>query len=121
MAAGTRRRLALGAVALGLALWGVILLAGSLGAAEAAPKPATHTVTIDATSYSPRTLTVHPGDTVVWVNQDLIAHTATAKNGSFESGDIPPGKSWKYAVRSEGLFAYACDYHVTMKGTLRVR
>jgi plastocyanin len=121
MAAGTTRRLALGTVAPGLALLGVLLLGSGLGAAEAGPKPATHTVTIDATSYRPKTLTVHPGDTVVWVNEDLVAHTATAKDRSFESGDIPPGKSWKYVVRSEGLFGYACDYHVTMKGTLRVR
>ena len=42
-------------------------------------KPVTHTVTIDATSYQPAKLTIAPGDSVLWVNKDVIPHTATAK------------------------------------------
>jgi plastocyanin len=114
--------LACGAAAVALSFW----LLGSLwslgrAAAEDRRQPATHTVTIDATSYRPRTLTVAAGDSVVWVNKDLLAHTATAKNGSFDSKDIPAGGSWTYRVGSEGLFAYTCLYHPTMKATLRVR
>ena len=48
-------------------------------------KPVTHTVTIDATRYQPARLVVHAGDTVVWVNKDVIPHTATAKGGGFDS------------------------------------
>ena len=90
-------------------------------AAEQRTEPRQHTVTIDATSYSPRTLTVHVGDTIVWVNDDLFPHTVTAKTGRFDSGDIPAGKSWRHTVKGEGLFAYFCTYHTTMKGTLRIR
>ena len=90
-------------------------------AAEQQPEPRQHTVTIDATSYSPKTLTVHAGDTVVWVNEDLFPHTVTARNGRFDSGDIATGKSWTYTVKADGLFAYFCTYHATMKGTLRIR
>jgi len=103
-------------VALGL------LQSGSVpGAASAQAKPVTHTVTIDATSYSPKTLTVRVGDTIVWVNEDLFPHTVTAKTGRFDSGDIAAGESWTYTVKAEGMFGYFCIYHTTMKGTLRIR
>lgn len=102
-----------------VALWG---LAGIGLAAAAEPrKPVTHTVTIDATAYKPKTVTVAVGDTIVWVNRDLLVHTVTARNGSFDSRDIPAGGSWKHTVKAAGLSAYACTYHTTMKGTLRVR
>jgi plastocyanin len=111
------RPLARGAAALVLALAAVALAA----AAGAAPKPVTHTVTIDATSYLPKTVTVAVGDSVVWVNKDILVHTVTARDSSFDSQDIQPGKSWTYTVKATGLSAYHCVYHTTMKGTLRVR
>ena len=52
-----------------------------------------HTVTIDGASFSPADLTVKAGDTIVWVNKDLLAHTATAKGGAFDSKVIQPGDS----------------------------
>jgi len=87
----------------------------------AARKPVTHTVTIDASRFEPETLSVAAGDTVVWVNKDLVAHTATSKPGAFDSGLIAPGKSWKYKTKRAGNFAYTCTYHPTMNGTLRVK
>jgi len=87
----------------------------------AARKPVTHTVTIDGSRFEPETLSVVAGDTVVWVNKDLVAHTATSKAGAFDSGLIAPGKSWKYSTRRAGNFAYTCTYHPTMNGTLRVK
>ena len=93
----------------------------SLDSVAAARKPATHTVTIDASRFEPETLSVAAGDTVVWVNKDLVAHTATSKSGAFDSGLIAPGKSWKYKTKRAGNFAYTCTYHPTMNGTLRVK
>ena len=110
-----------------VAVTGVLLLllglsGGSALAAAAAPHaPATHTVTIDATTYLPKTVTVALGDKVVWVNKDLLVHTVTAKDGSFDSRDIPAGGSWTFVPSAAGLTAYACTYHTTMRGTLRVR
>ena len=116
MGASANRRFALATAAAGLLLAGM-----GLASSTERPEPRHHTVTIDATSYGPRTITASVGDTITWVNQDLVPHTATAKNGRFDSGDIPPGKSWAYVVKTEGLFAYFCSYHPTMKGTLRAR
>ena len=81
----------------------------------------THTVTIDATSYSPRTLTVRVGDSVVWVNKDLIPHTATSKAAPFDSTVILAGKSWSTTPGKRGSFPYSCTFHPTMTGTITVR
>jgi plastocyanin len=95
------------------------LLACSAGV-EAARKPVVHTVTIDSAKFTPAALTVNAGDTVVWVNKDILAHTATAKAGTFDSKVIQPGKSWKFVVQKKGEFPYACSFH-PMNATLTVR
>lgn len=85
------------------------------------PKPKTHTVTIQGMKFQPDVLTVASGDTVIWVNKDLVAHTATSSEaGIFDSKLIAPDKSWKFTVRKQGEFAYICTYHPTMKAALHV-
>jgi plastocyanin len=85
-----------------------------------ARQPVTHTVHVDATAFSPAVLDVRVGDTVVWVNDDLLVHTVTGDSGGLASGDIAAGASWRYTAEHAGGFDYRCDYHPTMKGTLRV-
>ena len=97
------------------------LLPGSAPAGAQERKPAKHTVTIEGTRFSPETLTVAAGDTVVWVNKDIIPHTATANSKAFDSGMLSPDASWTYTAKTKGDFPYVCTYHVTMKGRLRVR
>ncbi len=84
-------------------------------------KPKTHTVTIENMKFQPEVLTVASGDSVIWVNKDLVPHTATSsKPGIFDSKMIASDTSWKLIVRKKGDFAYVCSYHPTMKATLRV-
>jgi len=104
------RSLASLAAALGL------LFCSMAGAAAAAPKPVTHTVTIDGTQFQSGDLTVKPGDTIVWVNKDPFPHTVTSKSGRFDSQTIASGKSWKYTAAKKGEFAYVCSFHPTMTG-----
>jgi len=102
--------------ALALLVWG----AGA--GAQKARKPAAHTVTIDATSFQPASLTIAVGDSVTWVNKDVIPHTATsAKAQVFDSGTITSGQSWKHTFKSRGDLAYVCEFHPTMKGRLRIK
>lgn len=90
-------------------------------AVAAARRPVTHTVTIEGMQFRPQALSVALGGTVVWVNEDLVAHTATsATAGVFDSKLIAPDKSWKLTIRTKGDLSYICTYHPTMKGTLRV-
>src|SRR4029079_7967893 len=86
------------------------LLACTTGV-EAARKPVVHTVTIDGARFSPAELTVNAGDTIVWVNKDILAHTATTKAAGFDSKVIQPGKSWRFVARKKGDFAYTCSFH----------
>jgi plastocyanin len=91
------------------------------GVAAQAPKPVTHTVTIDGTSFQPPVITVKAGDSVVWGNKDFFPHTATSKAGGLNSPEIQSGKSWKFKAAKKGEFAYVCTLHPTMKATLRVK
>jgi plastocyanin len=50
-----------------------------------------------------------------------MAHTVTSDDGaSFSSGSIDPGKSFSYTANTVGSFAYHCNFHSNMKGTLVV-
>ncbi len=53
--------------------------------ADVRPKPKTHAVTMENMRFQPESLTVASGDSVVWVNKDLVPHTATSKAGGFDS------------------------------------
>jgi plastocyanin len=111
------------AIVTGAALVALLALSSFRLRAEAvrAPsKPSTHTVTIDGARFSPAELTVSAGDTVVWVNKDILAHTATAKDGSFDSKVIQPGKSWRFIVKRKGAVPYTCSFH-PMNATLTVK
>ena len=70
-------------------------------------------------SFSPATASVTVGQTVAWVNADSIAHTATGS--SFNTGILQPGAtSAPITMGSAGSFAYHCEIHPTMTGTLNV-
>jgi plastocyanin len=114
-------RLAAAVAALAVSLLTVLLLDAVNTAGAATPAPRVHTVLIEGMRYQPEGLTVAPGDTVVWVNRDMVPHTATSASGRFDSNEISPGKSWTFTVRAAGEFAYICTYHPQMKAVLRVR
>lgn len=80
----------------------------------------THTVTIVGMAFEPATLTVRRGDTVVWRNQDVVPHTATAP-GSFDSGLIAAAASWSWTAARAGRFDYVCSYHPGMKAAVVVQ
>jgi plastocyanin len=73
-------------------------------------------------NYSPSTITVVIGqnNTVTFQNKDVVTHTVTATDGSFNSGDIHAGGSWTYTFTTAGNFTYYCIYHSWMRGTVRV-
>jgi plastocyanin len=97
----------------------VSLMCGPVVASQGR-KAATHTVVMEGTGFQPADLKIAAGDTVVWVNKDPFPHTATAKNGDFDSKEIEAGKSWKHTFKAKGDFAYVCTLHPPMKGTVKV-
>jgi plastocyanin len=60
---------------------------------------------------------IKAGDTIVWVNRDIVAHTATARNGSFDVV-IPSGQSATMVIRQAGTIPFYCRYHPAMRGSL---
>lgn len=88
--------------------------AGSAAAAK------THTISIKGLQFVPQRLDVAVGDTVIWKNDDIVPHTATAQK-VFDSRNIAVGESWKLVVKDKGSHAYICSFHPTMKGELVVK
>lgn len=86
----------------------------------AAGAGSTHTVAMDGTRFVPETITVQPGDRVVWVNKDPFPHTATALP-VFDSKSVAAGDSWSFTITKTGEFSYVCTLHPGMKGTLIVK
>lgn len=105
-----------------LALLIVVCLAGGVASAWRSVSAAgtTHAVRIKNFVFDPARLEVQSGDTIVWTNDDIVPHTATAKPG-FDSKGIEPGKSWRFVAGAAGTFAYSCTFHPTMKGEVVVR
>ena len=79
------------------------------------------TVAIRAFKYQPASLTVEVGDTVIWVNEDIVPHTATASGKRFDSRSVDAQRSWRYVPDRKGTFPYACTFHPMMKGAVIVR
>lgn len=99
---------------------GLAALAGApLVLAGARPaRAATHEVTIERFKYIPAELTVAPGDTIIFTNKDAAPHTATASDGSFDTGRLNRNKSGQITVATAGTFGYICTFHRNMKGTV---
>jgi plastocyanin len=75
-----------------------------------------------AQSYSPSPASIKVGQTVAWHNADSIAHTATADNGSFNTGSIAAGAtSNPIAMGAAGSIGYHCSFHPSMTGALTVQ
>ena len=97
----------------------LLIFAVPTGIQSAAPEPKEHTITIKDFKFVPESLTVNVGDTVVWKNEDVAPHTATAKGkNAFDSGNLDSGASWSYTVKKKGNYPYYCAYHLSMKGKL---
>jgi plastocyanin len=92
-----------------------LALAGS-GLALAADQA----VTMDNLSFAPSTVTINVGDLVRWRNNDNVSHTATADDGSFDTGTISSGQNDAVTFDTAGTFAYHCSIHPNMTGTVVV-
>jgi plastocyanin len=105
----TARELLVRAATLGFAS---LLVAG-----PAAAEPRVHTIVMQNMRFGPVPANIRAGDTIVWINRDIVPHTATARDRSFEV-DLPPRRSARMVVRRAGSFAFYCRYHPAMRGNL---
>jgi plastocyanin len=86
----------------------------------AATTATAHAVAIRNFAFAPSSLAVSVGDTVTWTNRDAADHTATARDGSFDTGTLHLGQSGSITFRHAGTFGYICSVHPFMKGSIVV-
>jgi plastocyanin len=95
-----------------------IAAALSLGISVSA-QAATIEISMENLEIAPAQATARVGDTVEWVNKDIFAHTATARNGDFDV-TLPPKKTATLVLKKAGTVDYYCRFHPNMKATLTV-
>jgi len=94
----------------------ILLLSGLLSASAHA---ANIQITIDKLVYAPAEVSAKVGDTVEWINKDVIAHTATARNGDWDLM-VGPSKTARLVLKKAGAVDYFCKFHPNMKARVTV-
>ena len=90
-------------------------------AVPAKAKASATKVDIKDFDYSPKSLTVKIGAKVTWTNRDEANHTVTFDTGAKQSlGNQGKGKAVSFSFKKAGTFAYHCDFHPNMHGTVVV-
>ncbi len=69
------------------------------------------TVTIVNFAFDSAELTVAPGTTITWTNEDGAPHTVTADDGAFDSGNMNTGDTFSFTFEEPGTYPYFCAYH----------
>jgi plastocyanin len=111
-----RFRIALSvAVVIGTACSSSTSPANSCGSAKAAA----NVNATDSKVFSPGATTITAGQSVCWQNNGTFQHTVTSNTGLFDTG-LPPGQIFVFTFPVKGSFAYHCNIHTGMTGTITV-
>jgi plastocyanin len=76
-------------------------------------------ITMAQIAYAPAQVSAHVGDTIEWTNEDIVAHTATARNGAWDVMVEPKSKG-RVTLKSAGAIEYYCRFHPNMVGSIMV-
>ncbi|NOJ49000.1 amicyanin [Bradyrhizobium sp. WSM 1744] len=96
-----------------------LVVALLLGAMAVPAQAATIQITIDNLVFAPAEVAAKVGDTIEWINKDVLVHTATARNGDFDV-ITPPKKTVTSVLTKAGAIEYYCRYHPNMKAVLTI-
>lgn len=77
-------------------------------------------ITMDKLTYLPAEITAAVGDTIEWVNRDILDHTATARNGDWNV-KIAAGEVKQMRLERVGAVDYYCIYHPNMMGRVLIK
>ncbi len=93
----------------------------AIGFVTAVDNPMTHEVIITAKGFSPSTLTIRQGDTVMWVSKSERVSVIFSNNPTqrFTSNEIEQGETYNHIYDTEGDFGYV-DVNFGYKGTVNV-
>ncbi len=117
MVEGTRKR----TKTLRPALWtglGAMMAGGIISLATSAAAE-THVVEMRGFEFFPAEVKAEIGDTIVWVNKDVVPHTATAGDGAWDSGLMEAGDEFSLAIEADtSVGDYLCTFHPNMVGVI---
>jgi plastocyanin len=119
-------------VLVGSSFIAAIAMAGCGGSSSyAAPPPGcsaatatdTTSVTIQGMAFTPNCIKVAAGATVTFTNNDTVAHTVTADDGTYDGALATTGvtKVFTHLFPTAGTSNYHCSIHYGMKGTVIVQ
>jgi plastocyanin len=91
------------------------------GGGHKAVASATRTVAMRNIEFQPRNITIDPGDTVRWENQESAPHNAIGEDDSFRTPVIDKGETSQHTFQRSGRYPYFCSIHAGMDGTITVR
>lgn len=77
-------------------------------------------VEITSSGYDPDPVTIEEGGKVIWINTDSEPHTATAEDGSFDTGPLEEGKLKSETFKQPGAYEYSSTIGPQMHGTIEV-
>ena len=97
----------------------LMLAAFSFGVMAIPAHAATIQIVIENLVYAPATASAKVGDTIEWVNKDVLAHTSTSRNGDFDVM-VPPKQTVTSVLKKAGTVDYYCRFHPNMKATLKI-
>lgn len=100
-------------------LWAAPLLVGC-SVDHAGAEPRTRTVEISQMAFHPAELRAQPGDTIEWINRDIVPHTATAPDSAWTSPPLAEGERWRMVVGADASGEYLCAFHPVMEARLTV-
>lgn len=96
-----------------------VVTALAIGLIPASAHAATTQISMENLVISPAAASAKVGDTIEWVNKDIFAHTATARNGDWDVA-MPPKKAVTTVLKKAGTIDYYCRFHPNMKATLTI-
>ena len=99
--------------------WIVAIAAALTLAISVSADAATVQITMENLVISPAEASAKVGDTIEWINKDIFAHTATARNGDFDV-TMPPKKTVTSVLKKAGTVEYYCRFHPNMKAVLKI-
>jgi plastocyanin len=76
-------------------------------------------VAIKNYSFDPQKLTIETGTTVVWTNDDAVAHNVVFDK--FHSQHLVKGTSYSHTFKDKGIYKYTCSIHPAMTGQIIVK
>jgi plastocyanin len=72
----------------------------------------TVTVSMMDNFFSPKTITINPGDTITWINNGTYSHSLVSDDGTLKSGVILPGQAFSATFGGAvGTYPYHDEYY----------